>query len=646
MCGIFGLIGGEISQIMLAEISSSLTHRGPNGQIHWNDENCNLVHSRLEVLDLTNAASQPMHSDCGSYVIVYNGELYNYIAIKSELISHGITFTTKSDTEVVLKACIYWGLENALKFFDGMFAFGLYNKITCEISIARDHMGIKPLYYCINKNIFAFSSEIKQLRILATNSNNINIKAVTAYFHYGYIPSPYSIYENIFKLPSGTYITFRDGEFIEKKYFSIFNLYNSAFSKSNGSYASDLSSSVVDFHHSLKHVVAQQMQADVPVGVFLSGGIDSSLVAAIMQNISDSPINTFSLGFEDASIDESRHAALIAKYLGTNHSNLVIKAAELPNIIDDILNFCDEPFADNSLIPTFLVSKLAKTKVTVCLSGDGADELFAGYPRYFWANRIECMKKFNTICKLIGLHKLLLSKITRFITQIFDSITFFRFGGAEGLYKRVVNFVDYLTFDRRIIYSRKLSIWEDPSEIIKCDDSSIKVGPSVISYPSFTWADEMMMIDQEFFLQDDILRKLDIASMANSLEARVPFLSTSIIKLAWALPHDLKFSNKGDRGKIILRELLSLYIPRKLFERPKQGFGLPLGDWLRGPLFVWADNLLQVDLIEASGIKSEPVIKLWKMHLSGEEKQAKIWTLLVYIHWWRRNFKYLPAGEH
>lgn len=645
MCGIFGIFGEKLSQSLIDEISFGLNLRGPNGNDHWSDENCSFIHSRLAVLDLTAAASQPMHSDCGRYTIVYNGELYNYVALRSELIEHGIVFNTKSDTEVVLKACIFWGLENALKAFDGMFAFGLYNKNQCELSIARDHMGIKPIYYSINNNKLAFSSDISQLKLLPWNTNELNKKALSAYFHYGYIPSPYSIYSDIHKLPSASYLNFRNGEYEIKKYFSLPNSSNIKSSKNDDIKVNDLSNPIIKIHEALRKSVLMQMQADVPIGVFLSGGIDSSLVAAIMQDISDVPINTFSLGFEDDSIDESRHAALIAKHLGSNHTDLVINANQLPNIIDDILTICDEPFADNSIIPTFLVSKLARTKVTVCLSGDGADELFGGYPRYYWANRIEFFKKFIPRFLLASTCKIFLFKYSQVLIRVIDRLSFYRFGGAGGLHRRVVNLVDYLTIDRLLMYPKKLSIWEDPSDIVNGSDSTITLGPSAISYPHCTWADEMMLIDQQYFLQDDILNKLDKASMANSLEARVPFLSPEIINLAAALPTQLKFSNHGDRGKLILRKLLNIYMPNHLFDRPKQGFGLPLGDWLRGPLYLWASNLLNADLIEASGIKSGPVIRLWEEHLSGGDHQVKIWTVIVYVHWWRRNFNYSAVSD-
>lgn len=638
MCGIFGVYGDSISQPLISGVLESLSKRGPDGHGIWSNEKCTLLHTRLSILDLSSNASQPMLSKCGSFVITYNGELFNFIQIRSDLESNGIIFKTNSDTEVVLEACIFWGIENALQKFDGMFAFGLFDIKSDIFYLARDHLGIKPLYYLIDNNRFAFSSGSLQLKMLGWALIEVNIDALAAYLKNGYIPAPYSIYSGVSKLPSGCYMVFEKGGAKIHQYFSINNNYLDQTEVCKLKTSSGLVNYSNKLHKLLEDTVKDQIVADVPLGIFLSGGIDSSLLAAIIQSISHAPINTFSLGFKDSNIDESKHAAEIAKFIGANHSEIIIDENILPGIIDEILDSCDEPFADNSVIPTFLISKLAKSKVSVCISGDGGDELFGGYPRYYWAQRIENLKFFIP------------SGVFRFISYIFktdlfliiinsiDKITFSKIGGSGGLYQRVISFMDYLILERSEIYSNKLSIWNDPSTILK-KDFSITAGPSCISYKNCSWSVEMMLIDQQFYLQDDILYKLDKASMANSLEARVPYLSKNILNFSWNLPLNFKFSNSGDRGKLILRELLSRYLPIKLFDRPKQGFGLPLGSWLRGPLYTWANNLLKTDLIELSGLSSEPIISIWDEHLAGKDNQAKLWSILVYIHWWKRNFQ-------
>jgi len=372
----------------------------------------------------------------------------------------------------------------------------------------------------------------------------------------------------------------------------------------------------------------------VPYGAFLSGGIDSSTIVALMQTQTSKPVKTFSIGFTEQQHDESKYARAVARYLGTDHSEIILKPNEAINLLMEVPKFFDEPFADNSAIPTFLVSQFARKSVKVCLSGDGGDELFGGYPRYFWAERIERMRKLSPkISRLAGQVLSLAPK--HLIDKFLDPLLGYKFSSSEGLSNRVKRLAKYLTIDRESFYEELTPYWNNPSNLIG-QKASNKIGNDNLKFPNFLWSEEMMLIDQKFYLQDNILAKLDRVSMATSLEARVPFLTHLLVELSWRFPTTVKFNKNGDRGKLVLRELLYRYVPKKIIDRPKQGFGLPLNNWLRGPLRDWVESLIDPGSIEDSGLNVNIVRQIWNEQLEGLNRQEMIWTIVMYRQWHQR----------
>ena len=379
------------------------------------------------------------------------------------------------------------------------------------------------------------------------------------------------------------------------------------------------------------------MQSDVPYGAFLSGGIDSSTIVALMQSQSSKPVNTFSIGFKERAHDESKFASAVAKHLGTNHNEIIISSSDAIPILMESSKYFDEPFADNSSIPTYLVSKFARNSVKVCLSGDGGDELFAGYPRYFWAKRIENIRKLSPLfSSLLG--NFLSSLPNPLLNKFIDPILGYRFSGSEGLSHRVKRLAKYLKVSKNLVYQELTPYWSDPVNLLNIRNYN-KIGNDDISYSNLSWSEEMMLIDQQYYLQDNILTKLDRTSMAVSLEARVPFLTHKMVELSWQIPTTMKFENNSDRGKLILRRLLERYIPKNMIDRPKQGFGLPLNSWLRGPLRDWVESIFEKNKIEESGLNNSLVRKIWKQQLDGKNSQEKIWSIIMYMQWHKRIFR-------
>jgi asparagine synthase (glutamine-hydrolysing) len=377
------------------------------------------------------------------------------------------------------------------------------------------------------------------------------------------------------------------------------------------------------------------MQSDVPYGAFLSGGVDSSAVVALMQAESSRPVKTFSIGFSDATHDESAYARAVARHLGTEHHELILNSKDIPALVPDVAGYFDEPFADNSAIPTFLVSRFARESVTVCLSGDGGDELFGGYPRYFWAKRIERLRKHLSPNGGRWAADALKAIPTGLWDRVVDPLLGHRYSSAEGLAYRVRRFANYLGVDRKAAYAETMSIWQNPSGLVGYPAEQA-LGADAVHHPDLSWAEEMMLIDQGNYLQDDILTKVDRASMAVSLEARVPLLTHPLVEFSWQLPAATKLADRGDRGKIALREVLYRYVPKSLIERPKQGFGMPIGKWLRGPLREWAESLLTRDGLESCGLPAREILTIWGEHQQGQDRQAMLWTVLMYRQWHQR----------
>ena len=635
MCGIAGWLGEKINADTCAEILTRLTHRGPDGSGHWSADGVWLGHRRLAVLDLSSQGHQPMVSSSKQLILTYNGEIYNYLELRAELKRNGVYFHGESDTEVVLAACEFWGIEKAVIRFEGMFSFALYNVNERILWLVRDPMGIKPLYYANAGAEFAFASELTALQPLSWLDDTINADALYAYFRYLCVPTPASILRGAHKLPSGTILRW-DGRSVKLRTF--WTLETHARSLRVPSSTISLEKAADELEKRLRLSVRLHMQSDVPYGAFLSGGVDSSVVVALMQAESSKPIKTFTLGFAEHTHDESHYARAVAKHLGTEHHELVMTADDVPALVSEVSAQYDEPFADGSSIPTFLISRFARQYVTVCLSGDGGDELFAGYPRYFWADRVERWRKLLTPPGAYMVSRFLQELPAGFWNRVIDPLTRRRYAGNEGLSPRIMRFAGYLSCPREYAYSRTMSAWQQPELLIEAGDYK-KLGADKARHPDLTWAEEMMLTDQKNYLQDDILTKVDRASMAVSLETRVPLLTHSLVEWTWKIPLNYKIKSYGDQGKRILREVLYRHVPKELIERPKQGFGMPMSLWLRGPLRDWAEALLTSVDLESAGLREGVVREVWKDHLSGNDRLSEIWTVLMYRQWqenWKR----------
>ncbi len=635
MCGIFGWLGPGIDPLLALNMRDGLRHRGPDDAGAWHDREAGvwLGQRRLSILDLSPLGHQPMHSACGRYVITFNGEVYNYKELRRRLESSGHSFRGESDTEVVLMACAAWGVESATQSFEGMFAFGLYDQAERVLWLARDPMGIKPLYYAHRSDKLAFSSELTSLVSLSWIDSSIDQDALFSYFRYGCVPAPASILSGVRKLASGTLLRFAQGETTSRAYW---NLAKRATALRQGvSKTITLKEAADELEVRLRQSVLQHMQSDVPYGAFLSGGVDSSLVVALMQAESSRPVKTFSIGFSEASHDESAHARAVAQHLGTDHHDLILNSDEIPDLVPTVAGYFDEPFADNSAIPTYLVSRFARESVKVCLSGDGGDELFGGYPRYFWARRIEALRQQLTPSGARLVANILQGVSPGIWDRAVNPVLGYRYSSAEGLAYRVRRFAAYLGCARNAAYAETMSVWRNPEQLLGFQ-SKHPLGADAVNYPELSWADEMMLIDQENYLQNDILTKVDRASMAVSLEARVPLLTHPLVEWSWQIAPSLKLAEKGDRGKLVMRELLYRHVPKALIERPKQGFGMPVGKWLRGPLKDWAASLLNPADLDTCGLNSKVVTDVWREHQMGLDRQAMLWTVLMYRQWHQR----------
>lgn len=632
MCGIVGLLGERIDRELGDRMCDELTHRGPDSRGVWRKEDVWLAHRRLAVLDVSPTGHQPMQSSCGRYVLTYNGEVYNYLSLKEDLEKKGCRFRGTSDTEVVLTACIVWGIESALKRFEGMFAFGLYDCAQRMLWLARDPMGIKPLYYAASGNNIVFSSELTPLLQVPWIERTIHREGLYKYFQHLYVPAPHSIIEGVKKLSSGTFLRFNRGDITVNSYWQ-----SAGYSLGPKGKAGQktLEEAADELERRLRRSVRQHMRADVAYGAFLSGGIDSSTVVAMMQAESSRPVRTFSIGFHEKSHDESGWAAAVAKHLGTDHHELKLDFRQVYDLVPKVAGFFDEPFADNSAIPTYLLAKFAREKVTVCLSGDGGDELFGGYPRYFWANRIGRWRKYMKPAGAGALATLLRTLPVQLWDKVVDPVFGYRYSGSGGLAERVNRFANYLARDWQC-KEDIMAGWIKPQNLLGYSPEEFIETLDTKNNHDLSPGEQMMLFDQENYLQDDILTKLDRASMAVSLEARVPLLSHPLVEWSRELNPEYKLIESGDRGKPLLREVLRRYVPEKLTDRPKMGFGMPMADWLRGPLKDWAASLLVSADLESCGLHAKIVEKVWQEHQSGVDRQAMIWSVLMYRQWYKK----------
>ena len=642
MCGFAGILQDNLRsnkfEEILMKMGDQIRHRGPDDSGIWFDPEAGIGLSfrRLSILDLSQQGHQPMISSSGRFVIVFNGEVYNHRELRKKLSRKGYRFRGNSDTEVILAAVEEWGLTNAVKKFIGMFAIALWDYHEHKLFLLRDRIGIKPLYYGTIGNLFLFGSELKALRVHPNLRCEVNRNALALFLRHSYIPSPYSIYEDIYKLPAGTILTVdpsKTEQHEPEPYWSLHSIVErSVQSNFDGSKeeATDLLEDLIS------SAVGLRMIADVPLGAFLSGGIDSSTVVALMQKQSNRPVKTFAIGFHEEGYNEAIYAKSVARHLGTDHTELYVTPEQAMSVIPKLPALYDEPFSDSSQIPTFLVSELARKDVTVTLSGDGGDEFFGGYNRYFRLSYIYRKSRlFPRLFKKI-LAGTIASIPSDMWTRLFRKLAVvLPIGTTYGIYgARLNKFADILRQDRlEDMYLKLISGWQSPNSIIKESGEPTEITKIHRLHTLSDHVQIMMYIDAMTYLPDDILVKVDRASMGVSLETRVPLLDHRIAEFAWQIPMSMKIRNR--KGKWILQEILARYVPRELTERPKMGFGIPIGTWLRGPLQDWAEDLLSETRLDSDGFfYPEPIRKAWREHLAGRGNwTARLWTILMFQAW-------------
>lgn len=632
-------------------MADSLRHRGPDDSGVWIDPTCGVAlgFRRLAILDLTPTGHQPMMAHNGRFVIAFNGEIYNHKDIKAELDreygSNPVAWKGHSDTEIMLEALQAWGVEEALKKFTGMFAFVLWDRERRVLTLARDRLGEKPLYYGWRGDAFLFGSELKALKAHSAMTSviqqpwEIDRDALCFYARYDYVPTPYSIYRGVWKLPPGSFGTVpwenTAGRIPEiKKYWDIFEIVERG---THEPFRGSDEEAVHELDTLLRKTVREQMEADVPLGAFLSGGVDSSAIVALMQVQSDIPIRTFTIGFHEGEYNEAVHAKAVARHLGTDHTELYVTAEQTLSVIPRLSSMYDEPFSDSSQIPTYLVSEMTRRYVTVSLSGDGGDEMFGGYNRYFWGPDI--WKRVGWMPKSVrkGIARALTVMPPGVWDNLFQSLALVL---PKNIHQRMPGDKIYKLAEimsvgnQEELYKRLVSIWQDPASVVisgQEDRAHLFDNSQWARLPTFL--DRMMFLDAVTYLPDDILVKVDRASMAVSLESRAPYLSHHVVEFAWRLPQTMKVRN--GQGKWLLRQVLDRYVPRTLIERPKMGFGVPIGVFLRGALRSWAEELLNERRLREEGFfHPEPIRQKWREHLSGRRNwQYDLWTILMFQQW-------------
>lgn len=641
MCGIAGFLGNvashEIVENILMRMGYTLAHRGPDSQGVWIDDAAGygVVHRRLSIIDLSAEGSQPMHSASGRYVLAFNGEIYNFLELRNTLVAHDYDFRGHSDTEVMLAAIEHWGLDAALEHFVGMFAFALWDRAKRELFLVRDRLGEKPLYYGWIGNVLLFASELKALRVHPMWQGGIDRDALNLFMRFCYIPAPYSIHPHIFKVIPGRYIRFSLKHGIRQTSEQTFwSLHDSVARAVNDPLLLDEKGLIDILDEKLKSIIKEKMVADVPLGAFLSGGIDSSTIVALMQSVSNRPIKTFTIGFSEKGYNESNQAKTIAKYLGTDHTELIVSPNDALAVIPEMAHIYDEPFGDSSQIPTFLVSQMASKFVKVSLSGDGGDEIFGGYNRYLKA------EMFKRILKRPLLYRRMLSSGINFLSpqvwdQLVNILSFFCPGdlvdgkAGDKLYK----FSGILTAkDETEIFNRLVSTWQN-QEAMVLGTSYTNNANLLNASDNLSFIERMMVTDTLNYLPDDILVKLDRATMAVSLEGRVPFLDHRLVEFSWRIP--LSFKVTPGNGKLILKKLLYRYLPQKIVDRPKKGFAVPIDAWMRNELRDWSENLINEKRLRDEGYFHPSCIRQkWDEHLSGRKNwHHHIWNVLMFQSW-------------
>jgi len=653
MCGFAGFIGYDyLANDKVAFVAHSMgdkiQHRGPDDSGVWfdNEAQVAIVHRRLAVVDLTIAGHQPMVSKSGRYVLAFNGEVYNHLELREKLrnLRDYESWRGGSDTETLLAAIDVWGLDTSLKYCTGMFAFALWDKQARSLYLVRDRMGEKPLYYGWQNGVFLFGSELKALRVHPAFIGEVDRDSIALQLRHSYIPAPYSIYKGIKKLPAGSVVKLAIGsgqtigEYFPESvpYWSLSDevMHGQAIPFQGG----DLEA-LDEIEEILQNSAKQQMVADVPLGVFLSGGIDSSLIASLMQAQSTRPIKTFTIGFHESGYNEAHYAKSVAEYLGTDHTEIYVAPQQALDIIPRLPSVYDEPFSDSSQIATFLVSDITRQHVTVALSGDAGDELFGGYNRYLgtqsWWDRIERLPAWlrqGSAKRLMGVKPNTWDQIGEIISTVLGDRVY-----SNNLSSQVAKIAGVLTVDNGSdLYRHFVSHWKNPEQLV-VDGKEPHTQFSCDQLYLGSVVKEMMVLDALSYLPDDILCKVDRAAMAVSLETRAPLLDHHVVEFAWRLPLSMKIRN--GEGKWILRQLLYKYVPRNLLERPKMGFGIPIDSWLRGSMRDWAESLLDESRMRQAGFLNPVLIRQkWEEHLSGQRNwQYHLWDVLMFQAWLEEN---------
>ena len=649
MCGIFGFWNPSQSDHgaadILARMGSALVHRGPDSDGVWvdRDRGIALGHRRLAILDLSEQGAQPMISASGRYVLTFNGEIYNFSELRADIekVNPDIQWRGSSDTEVLAAAIDLWGLERALINSVGMFALAVWDRMKCKLHLARDRIGEKPLYYGRVGSAFVFASQLDSMRAHPLWRGEINREALTGYLRYSYVPAPLSIFTGIWKLPPRSILTLNSDELatsplpVPQHYWRLSDAVEIGRAQPFSGSAHDAED---ELDRLLSRSVKGQMIADVPFGAFLSGGIDSSIVVAMMQAQNTAKVRTFSIGFREQKYNEATYAAGVAAHLGTQHEEFYVTPNEAIAVIPELPRIYDEPFADSSQIPTFLVAKLARSSVTVALSGDGGDELFGGYNRYTWSKRISTLASIRPewlkqalASSITGRNSVDRERLAYWITKLVPRVLV-----PTLLTDKLEKLAQILeTRSEESLYRALVSIWQDPEEIVVGGEESTNFRDSWSNAQRVTTSlmEKMMFVDTQTYLCDDILVKVDRAAMANSLESRVPMLDHRVLEFSWGLPQEM--SRQSRQGKQILKNVLYRYVPRALIDRPKMGFGVPIGEWLRGPLRQWAEELLSERSLREDGyFVVKQVRKKWEEHLSGARNwQSQLWTVLMFQAW-------------